>query len=67
METPVLRWLYLPKLFWARLNAPLRCSWRVSRARALISLPFLALTILVWTVAVIVGKGQPEADRLAPV
>ncbi len=67
LETPVLRWLYLPGLFRARLNGPLRCAWRVSRKRAILSFPFLALTILVWTVAVIVGKGQPEADRYAPV
>jgi hypothetical protein len=33
----------------------------------MVSLPFLLLTILVWTIAVIVGKGQPEADRYAPV
>jgi GT2 family glycosyltransferase len=67
LETPVLRWLYLPGLFRARLNGPLRCGWRVSRVRSILSLPFLALTILVWTVAVIVGKGQPEANRYAPV
>ena len=67
LETPLLRWAYLPYLFWARLNAPLRCGWRVSRKRALLSLPFLVITVLVWTIAVIVGKGQPEGDRYAPV
>jgi len=67
LETPVLRWFYLPKLFLARLKDPLRCGVRVSKPRAILSFPFLALTILVWTIAVIVGKGQPEADRFAPV
>ena len=67
LTTPVIRWAYLPKLFLMRLNEPLRCGWRVSKWRAILSFPFLALTILVWTIAVIVGKGQPEADRFAPV
>jgi len=67
LTTPVIRWAYLPLLFLMRLNMPLRCGWRVSKWRALLSFPFLALTVLVWTIAVIVGKGQPDADRFAPV
>jgi glycosyltransferase involved in cell wall biosynthesis len=63
----VLRWLALPRLFLFRLRSPLQVAWRVSKLRTLIGLPFLCLTILVWTAAVIVGKGQPEADRAAPV
>jgi len=67
LTTPVRRWLYLPLLFRMRMHDPLRCGWRVSKVRAILSLPFLALTVLVWTVAVIVGKGQPGDDQYAPV
>jgi hypothetical protein len=35
--------------------------------RTLLSAPFLFLTLLVWAVAVIVGSGQPDETRLAPI
>jgi glycosyltransferase involved in cell wall biosynthesis len=67
LERPVLRWFGLPRLFLGRAVHPLQTAWRVSRWRAVICLPFLLLTLLVWSIAVIVGKGQPEDNRIAPV
>lgn len=67
LNTPVLRWLELPRIFLMRIRLPLRVGWQTSRSRALVSFPFLCVTILVWAVAVIVGKGQPEAGRKAPI
>ena len=67
MERPFIRWLVLPSLVWQRAKHPLRIAWRVSRSRTILSLPFLALTLLVWGIAVIVGEGQPEDDIAAPV
>ncbi|MDP6437321.1 MAG: glycosyltransferase [Gammaproteobacteria bacterium] len=67
LERPVLRWLALPGLVFNRARHPLRIGWRVSRLRTLLSLPFLFLTLLVWGIAVIVGQGQPDEKRLAPV
>lgn len=66
-ERPVWRWLQLPNLVWRRAQHPLQVGWRVSRLRTLLSLPFLLLTLTVWGCAVIVGDGQPDEDRLAPV
>ncbi len=66
-ERPVRRWLALPGLFWIRARHPFHIAWRTSRIRTLISAPFLVLTLLVWSVAVIVGTGQPDDDMLAPV
>jgi GT2 family glycosyltransferase len=66
-ERPFRRWLALPGLLWMRARHPAYVAWRTSRLRAVLSAPFLFLTLLVWAVAVIVGKGQPDADRLAPV
>ena len=67
LERPYLRWLGMPGLFLGRLLHPLKTGWKVSRIRAILSLPFLLLTLLVWTVAVIVGKGQPDDDQAAPI
>ena len=67
LERPLLRWLGLPRLFAGRTIHPLKTAWRESRWRTIICLPFLLLTLLVWSVAVIVGKGQPEDDQMAPV
>jgi glycosyltransferase involved in cell wall biosynthesis len=67
LKRPVLRWLGLPGLFLGRLVHPLKTAWRESRWRTILCLPFLLLTLLVWAAAVIVGKGQPEAGREAPV
>jgi glycosyltransferase involved in cell wall biosynthesis len=66
-KRPIRRWLALPGLLLLRARHPVHVAWRTSRIRALISAPFLFLTLLVWAVAVIVGKGQPNDDRLAPV
>lgn len=66
-ERPFRRWLALPGLFLLRARHPVYVAWRTSRIRTLISAPFLLLTLLVWAVAVIVGKGQPDDDQLAPV
>jgi glycosyltransferase involved in cell wall biosynthesis len=66
-ERPFRRWLALPGLLWLRARHPVHVAWRTSRLRTLLSAPFLFLTLLVWAVAVIVGKGQPDADQLAPV
>ena len=66
-ERPYRRWLTLPGLFWMRAQHPFHIAWRTSRVRTVLSAPFLVLTLLVWAAAVIVGSGQPEDDRLAPV
>jgi hypothetical protein len=67
LERPILRWLVLPKLVWYRARHAFRAGWQMSKWRAVLSLPFLLITLIVWSVAVIVGKGQPDDDRLAPV
>lgn len=67
LEKPVLRWLALPGLFAGRAIHPLRTAWRESKWRTLLALPFLFITLLVWSIAVIVGKGQPEDSHAAPV
>jgi glycosyltransferase involved in cell wall biosynthesis len=67
LERPLLRWLGLPRLFAGRTMHPLQTAWRESRWRTILCLPFLLLTLLVWSVAVIVGKGQPQDDQVAPV
>ncbi len=67
MEQPFVRWLVLPSLIWHRIKHPLKTGWQVSPVRAVISLPFLLLTLIVWGVAVIVGQGQPDDDDVAPV
>ncbi|MEC9375131.1 MAG: glycosyltransferase [Pseudomonadota bacterium] len=66
METPVLRWFFFPALVWFRSKQSFRAGWQVSRWRALFSFPFLLITLSVWAVAVIVGKGQPKDDKFAP-
>jgi hypothetical protein len=66
-ERPYRRWLTLPGLFWMRAQHPFHIAWRTSKVRTVLSAPFLVLTLLVWAAAVIVGSGQPEDDRLAPV
>jgi hypothetical protein len=63
---PFLRWLELPRLFMVRIKAPLRAAWSESPIRALAALPFLAATVLVWSVALILDKGQPSPDQTAP-
>ena len=67
MEKPFLRWLVLPTLVWQRAKHPLKTAWQVSPPRALLSAPILMLTLLVWGIAVIVGRGQPDEDKFAPV
>jgi hypothetical protein len=67
LERPVLRWLGLPRLFLGRAVHPLKTAWRESPWRTLFCLPFLLFTLLVWSIAVIIGKGQPEDNRIAPV
>lgn len=66
-ERPFRRWLALPGLLLLRARHPVYVAWKTSRVRAVLSGPFLFLTLLVWAIAVIVGKGQPDADQLAPV
>jgi len=67
LERPVLRWLSLPGLLAGRAVHPVRTGWRVSRWRTIVSLPFIFITLLIWSIAVIVGNGQPEESRVAPV
>ena len=67
LERPVLRWLGLPRLFIGRSLHPVKTAWRVSTWRTIISMPFLLLTLLVWSIAVIVGQGQPDSDHEAPI
>jgi hypothetical protein len=67
LERPVFRWLGLPRLMLGRAVHPLRTAWRESRLRTVLCLPFLLLTLLVWAIAVIVGKGQPEDNQTAPI
>jgi GT2 family glycosyltransferase len=67
LEKPVLRWFALPRLFWIRAQHPLRTAWQESRLRTVLSLPFLIITLITWSAAVIVGKGQPDESQAAPV
>jgi glycosyltransferase involved in cell wall biosynthesis len=64
---PVWRWLSLPGLLLLRARHPVHVAWRTSKMRTILSAPFLFLTLLVWAIAVIVGSGQPDASRLAPI
>jgi len=64
---PVLRWLALPGLLLLRARHPVQVAWRTSKIRTVLSAPFLFLTLLVWSVAVIAGSGQPDESRLAPI
>jgi hypothetical protein len=66
-ERPMLRWLSLPGLLLMRARHPLHIAWRVSPFMTVLSLPFMFLTLLVWAAAVIVGQGQPDDDRFAPI
>jgi len=66
-ERPVRRWLALPGLFMLRAQHPFHVAWRTSKLRTLVGSPFLVATLLVWSVAVIVGSGQPDDDRHAPI
>ena len=66
-QHPIKRWLALPGLLWLRAKHPVYIAWRVSKLRTVISAPFLFVTLLAWSIAVIVGKGQPDEQTLAPV
>ena len=66
-EQPWRRWLALPGLVWLRARHPLFIAWRVSKWRTIVSFPFMLITLVSWAAAVIVGQGQPDDDRLAPV
>jgi GT2 family glycosyltransferase len=60
-------WRNLPYLFGRRMRLVMRAAWRVSRRDALVAAPFIAATVLAWALAVVFGKGQPPAERAAPV
>lgn len=64
---PGWRWLSLPGLLMLRARHPVQIAWRTSKIRTVLSAPFLFLTLLVWSIAVIVGSGQPDESRFAPV
>jgi GT2 family glycosyltransferase len=64
---PVMRWLSLPGLLLLRARHPVHVAWRTSKIRTVLSAPFLFITLLVWAVAVIVGSGQPDETRFAPI
>jgi GT2 family glycosyltransferase len=64
---PGWRWLSLPGLLMLRARHPVQVAWRTSKIRTVLSAPFLFLTLLVWSVAVIVGSGQPDESRFAPI
>lgn len=66
-ERPFRRWLRLPGLFALRARHPFHVAWRTSRLLTILSAPFMVLTLLTWSVAVIVGSGQPDDDRMAPI
>ena len=66
-ERPFQRWLALPGLLLLRARHPVYVAWKTSKILTVISAPFLFLTLLVWAVAVIVGKGQPDENQLAPI
>lgn len=60
-------WLNQPKLFWRRMRLVTRRAWRDLRWGMVWMFPFLALTILVWTLGVVWGEDQPHVTKAAPV
>lgn len=59
------RWfcLNLPFVFLRRMRLVLGSARRVSVGRTLVSLPFIALTVFSWSLAAVLGGGQPSPDK----
>ncbi|RMD60948.1 MAG: glycosyltransferase [Alphaproteobacteria bacterium] len=57
----------VPGLFVRRMRLVLRTAWRVSRWQTCYCLPFLAVTILAWTLGVAFGEGRPGPHVVSPV
>jgi len=56
-------WLNLPSIYLRRMRLVLRSAWKISKRRTLLSLPFTAATVLWWSLAVVLGKGQPGSNK----
>ncbi len=56
-------WLRLPTVFLRRMRLVLRSAWKESRRRTLLTLPFTAATVFAWSLAVVLGRGQPSTNK----
>ena len=56
-------WLNLPAVFFRRMRLVLRSARRISVWRTLISLPFIAWTVFSWSLAAVLGGGQPSPEK----
>jgi GT2 family glycosyltransferase len=59
-------WLHLPRIFRRRLVMISRRSWPASKWQLVLTFPFVVATVLAWSVAVVVGKGQPPLEAQSP-
>jgi len=55
-------WLNLPVIFFRRMRLVIRSARRASLGWTLATLPFIAVTVFSWSLASVVGRGQPSAD-----
>lgn len=55
-------WLNLPFIYARRMRLVTRSAWRNSRKAAIWALPFIACTVFAWSLAAVVGKGQPDPE-----
>ena len=56
-------WLNLPFIYLRRMRLVLRSALRESTWRTLLVLPFIAATVFSWSVAAVLGGGQPRQDQ----
>lgn len=56
-------WLNLPSIFLRRMRLVGRSAWRVSRRQTLLTLPFTTATVFSWSLAVVLGRGQPPTNK----
>jgi glycosyltransferase involved in cell wall biosynthesis len=57
----------LPTLYHRRMRLVTRASWMNSKWRTFYAFPFLALTVLIWTMGVIWGPDRRPASRQFPI
>jgi len=56
-------WLNLPSVFRRRMRLVTRSAWRTSRWATLSSYPFVACTVFSWSLATVLGGGQPSPEK----
>ncbi len=55
-------WLNLPFIFGRRMKLVTRSAWRTSKGATIWAFPFVACTVLAWSLATVTGKGQPPPE-----